>query len=422
MSAFVFPSPFQVGTGAVLKGCCGLLAGIGAMTLPLVAADWPQLLGPARDGSVVMPEGKALIEPEAVWDRALGSGFAGPVVADGRVIIAHREGDEQCVDAVDAGTGVLLWQFKRPTDYTDSFGFDNGPRGVPAVADGRVFVHGADGIVDALELASGKLLWSVDTEAEFASPQGYFGRACSPLVVDGLVLLTPGGEKDGRPAGVVALEAKSGQVRWQSVADEAGYASPMSLPGGRLLCWMRNQLWVLETATGAVQTSRPLRSRMDASVNAAQPLRLGDDRVLISAGYGVGLHALKLPSLEPIWQKEGLLDCHYSSPVSGGQAVIFGFDGRQEMGQTLRCVDVEAREKRWQSDVVPGGTLIRVGAQLLVVTEQGELWVVAASSDRLEVLHRVQILGANHRSHPAYADGLLFARDRDRLVAVKVHQ
>lgn len=399
-----------------------LLGGWLGNALAVAAADWPQLLGPARDGSVAMPAGKKGIEPEVIWDREVGSGFAGPVVVEGKVIQAHREGDELHVDAVDAASGVLVWRFSRPTDYTDSFGFDDGPRGVPAVAEGKVFVHGADGLLDALEFETGKALWSVDTQAEFASPPGYFGRACSPLVVAGRVILTPGGEKDGQPAGVVALDLQDGRLIWQSVADEAGYASPLSLPGGRLLCWMRNELWVLEAATGAVLASRPLRSRMDASVNAAQPLLLGEDQVLISAGYGVGLHVLKLPALEPVWQKEGLLDCHYSSPVAGPGQRVFGFDGRQEMGQTLRGVDLAQRDKRWQSEVVPGGTLIRVGDQLLAVTEQGELWVVAATADRFEVLHRVQILSANHRSHPAYADGVLFARDRARLVAVRVHQ
>ncbi len=394
-----------------------LLAG----ALPMAAADWPQLLGPARDGSVAAPAGKSLIEPVVVWDRPLGSGFGGPALAQGRVVIAHRDGDELKVEALDAATGVMLWRFARPTDYADSFGFDDGPRGVPAIADGRVFVHGADGVLDALDFDSGARLWSVDTRVAFGSGQGFFGRACSPLVVDGRVILTPGGLKDGKPAGVVAFTATDGSLLWQSVEDEAGYASPAALPDGRLLCWMRNQLWLLEADSGAVVASKPLRSRMDASVNAAQPLLLDGQRVLISAGYGVGLHVLKLPGLEAEWQSDRLLDCHYSSPVRGDNGLVFAFDGRQEMGQTLCAIDLTAREKRWQTGSVPGGTVIRVGGHLLAVTEQGELWVVAAA-DKLDIAHRVQILGAGHRSHAAFADGVLFARDGRQLVAVRVFE
>lgn len=388
---------------------------------PLQAGDWPQLLGPARDGVVpAAPSPTSLAQPEVLWERALGSGFAGPAVADGRLVIAHREGDEMRVDAVDAATGALLWRFSRPTNYADSFGFDDGPRGVPAIAHGRVWVHGADGVLDALDFVTGAALWSVDTQTLFGSPQGYFGRACSPLVLEGRVILTPGGTMDGKAAGVAAFAVEDGRTLWHSVEDEAGYASPVALPDGHLLCWMRNRLWLLEADNGAVVASRPLRSRMDASVNAAQPLLLDGGRVLLSAGYGVGLHVLKLPSLELDHQQENLLDCHYSSPVRGQGGLVFGFDGRQETGQTLRCVDLDTGEIRWQSERVPGGTLIRAGGCLLAVTEQGELWVVEASAPRFHVLHRVQILRAGHRAHPAFADGVLFARDGRQLVAVRV--
>lgn len=389
--------------------------------LELSAADWPQLLGPARDGVVEAPAGKRLVEPELVWDRELGTGFAGPVVAGGRVVIAHRLGDELVVEAVDAATGVLLWTFKRDTDYVDSFGFDNGPRGVPAIAGGRVFVHGADGVLDALDLETGKALWRVDTVRDYESPQGFFGRACSPLVMGDRVVITPGGSRGGRPAGVVAFDAASGRPVWESVADEAGYASPVAAGSGQVLCWMRNEVWLLEAGSGAVIARRRLRADTEASVNACQPVLLGGGRVLLSAGYDVGMHVLRLPGLEPEWRKGGLLDCHYGTPVLEGEA-LFGFDGRQETGQTLRRIDLGAKEKRWQSNPVPGGTLVRVGGHLLVVTEQGELWVLSTGAESFEPLHQVQILRSGHRAHPAFADGMLYARDGRQLVAVRVFE
>lgn len=397
------------------------MAGSLVLCPALCAGDWPQLLGPGRDGVVEAPAGKKLVEPQPVWDRDLGTGFAGPVVEGGRVVVAHRLGDELVVEAVDAATGVLLWTFKRATDYVDSFGFDDGPRGVPAAADGRVFVHGADGVVDALDLETGVALWQVNTVKDYGSPQGFFGRACSPLVMGGRVIVTPGGKAGGQAAGVVALDAATGKQVWQAVEDEAGYASPVAVGEKQVLCWMRNEVWLLGADRGEVLSRRRLRADMEASVNAAQPVLLGGDRVMLTAGYDVGLHVLKLPGLEPLWEKSGLLDAHYGTPVPGGGRV-FGFDGRQEMGQTLRCIDLESREKRWQSRSVPGGTLIRVGAHLLVVTEQGELWVVPTEAQAFSPVHEVQILRSGHRAHPAFADGLLFARDGKQLVAVRVFE
>jgi hypothetical protein len=122
-----------------------------------------------------------------------------------------------------------------------------------------------------------------------------------------------------------------------------------------------------------------------------------------------------------VWVKSGLLDAHYGTPVIDGET-LFGFDGRQEMGQTLRCIDLTAQEKRWQSSSVPGGTLIRVGAHLLVVTEQGELWVIPTDAKTFDPLHQVQILRSGHRAHLAFAEGLLYARDGQQLVAVRVFE
>ncbi|MCB1228519.1 MAG: PQQ-binding-like beta-propeller repeat protein, partial [Verrucomicrobiales bacterium] len=282
-----------------------------------------------------------------------------------------------------------------------------------------VIVHGAEGRVDALNLEDGRALWQRDLAADFESPSGFFGRACSPLIVGERVILTPGGQAQGRPVGVVALEAGTGATLWQGVEDEAGYASPVALPGGEILCWMRNGLWRVALEDGAVRASRDLRSAMDASVNAAQPVLWGDDRVLVTAAYGVGLHALQLKTLIEDWEEEGLMDCHYSTPVRKGD-LLFGFHGRQETGQVLRCVNLPTRQVVWESERVPGGTVLVAGEDVVVVTEQGELWVVPVAAESFTPRLRVQILRSGHRSYPAYADGVLYARDDRRVVAVRL--
>ncbi len=404
---------------SILTILCALPAWVGTLR----GSDWPQFMGPDRTGAVAgsLPDQFAVAGPPVVWERDLGSGFAGPVIADGKTILFHRQGDEAVVEACDAASGVMLWQFTYLTDYVDGFGFDNGPRGTPAVAAGRVFVHGAEGMLHAIDLESGKLLWKVDTAASFGSGQGFFGRACSPLVVKDRVIITPGGTKDGRPAGVVAFDVKEGHLVWQSVEDEAGYSSPIIVSGNpeRVLCWMRNKLWLLDALTGEVVAAQPLRSSEDASVNAAQPVACGQDRYLISAGYGVGANLVQLPGMEFVWQKKGLFDSHYSSGVLHA-GHLYGFEGRQERGQTLRCIDVEKGALNWDGDSVPGGTIIAVGDKLLAVTEQGELWLIRATPEKCDVLSKAQILRAGHRSFPAFANGILYARDGRKVVAVKV--
>lgn len=407
-----------------------LIVSLIALSSLCSAADWPQFLGPTRNG--LAGEGEKALpdkfdsEPKAIWQKKLGSGFAGPAVVDGKVIVFHREGDEVLIESLYATDGSPQWKFSAPTDYQDSFGFDNGPRATPTVADGKVFAHGADGMLFALDFKTGKLLWKFDSKAETNSPQGFFGRACAPLVVGSHVILTTGGTHMGKPAGIVALEAATGNLVWQSVEDEASCSSPIKYGDPkepRLLCWMRNELWSLDATTGKVRHHKRLRSDMDASVNAATPISVGKGGYFLSAGYGVGGSRW---ALEPDDEKfegdplnRGLFESHYSTPVFSGSH-IYGFNGRQEQGQTLRCIDIQEGKLKWDSPKVPGGTLLIVGDKLICMTEQGELWIVKASPDKFEQLISTQILRAGHRSYPAYSDGVVFARDGEKLVAVKL--
>jgi outer membrane protein assembly factor BamB len=403
-----------------------------ATTLALIsnlapAADWPQFLGPQRNGGADTKE-EALPDTfpgdlKPLWEKSAGSGFAGPVVADGKVILFHREGSDMTTEALDAATGKPLWRSTYISDYVDGFGFDNGPRAVPAVAGDRVFTFGPEGRVTAMDLSTGKETWHYDTASALGSPQGYFGRAPSPIVVGGKVIIGAGGSLEGKPAGLVALDAATGKVAWTGVDDEAGYASPVMVDDQRLLAWMRNQLWLVNTSDGSVITSRKLRAEIDASVNAATPIPCGDSRWLISAGYDVGAHLLGVmeSSFAEIWHQEDTLDCHYATPVRVG-AHIYGFHGRQESGRMkLRCLEVATGKMVWEApDGIPGGTLIAVGDKLLIVTEQGELWIVRASPEKFDRLTAIQITRAGHRSHAAYANGILYARDAEKLVAVKL--
>jgi outer membrane protein assembly factor BamB len=395
------------------------------LSLSCHAADWPQFLGPNRDGSAAVSEKPVDGREEAVtlWKKELGSGFAGPVIVNGQVIVFHREGDEMVTEALKAADGQTVWKHSYTTDYRDSFGFDNGPRAVPAIIDRMVFTHGPEGRVEALKLADGSLVWSFDTVKQVGSPQGFFGRACSPLVMDGKVLLNVGGE-DG--AGIIALDAKDGHLLWKATTHEAGYASGVVMPGDASVAafFTRNGISVLQAADGKVLADERLRAEMEASVNAATPLACGDGRLFFSACYDVGGGIWQWDKakkvLTNVWNKGDALDCHYSTPV-WHDGHLYGFHGRQESGAVLRCVSGADGTVKWEAPMsVPGGTLIRVQEKLLVVTERGELWVVKAEPAKFELLSTTQIMGLRHRSHAAFADGVLFARDSDKMVAVKV--
>ena len=384
------------------------------------AQDWPQFLGPARDGRYTgaplaadWPDGG----PRRLWSRPVGAGFAGPVVAGDRLILFHRVGGAEVVEALDAATGGVLWRYDYPTTYRDDFGFDEGPRSVPVVHGGRVYTFGAQGRLHAVDVETGAGVWQVDTHARYGVRKGFFGAAGSPLVEDGRVIANVG----GRRGGIVAFDAATGDELWTATTHEASYSSPAGgVFGGRrtALVFTRNGLVGLDPASGEVRFERRWRSRLGASVNAATPLVLGD-RVFISASYGAGAALLRVEggTLAEEWSGDDSMTNHYATAVERG-GVLYGYHGRQEYGPSLRAVDARSGAVRWSEDRFGAGTVTLAGDLLVILRESGELVLAEATPDAFRPLARAAILPGVVRAYPALAAGRLYARNTDTLVAV----
>jgi outer membrane protein assembly factor BamB len=385
----------------------------------LSAADWPQFLGPSRNG---VSDGTPLLEswpstgPRVVWRRQVGAGFAGPAVAGARVILFHRVAGEEVVESLDARTGATEWRYAYPTTYRDDFGFDEGPRAVPVVVGGRVYTFGAQGMLSAVDLTTGKKVWSVDTARRFEVPKGFFGQAGSPLVEDGRVLANIGGVDGVRNAGIVAFNADTGSVLWTATDHEASYSSPVTgVFGGRRLAlfFTRQALVGLDPSNGRVQFQRTWRSRSQNSVNAASPVIVGD-AVFVSATYETGATVLRVAgnTLEPLWANDDTLSNHYATSVYF-DGHLYGFHGRQEFGQSLRAVEFKTGKVKWSEERFLAGTVLLAGNRLVILRESGELVLAAASPEAFRPLARAQILRGAVRAYPALADGYLYARNSD---------
>jgi outer membrane protein assembly factor BamB len=388
------------------------------LTAAAVAADWPQFLGPQRNGTY--PSRVTAVSPKALWKKDVGAGFSGPAVAGTRLILFHRVANKEVVDCLDAATGERLWKFEYASTYRDDFGFDEGPRGTPAVADGRVYTHGAEGVLHALDLATGNKLWRVDTHTRFRAPKGFFGAAGSPLVDGRAVYLNVGGADD---AGLVAFDKASGAVLWTATKDEAGYSSPIAatVDGVRsILCFTRAGLVAADPATGKVRFQFPWRSRSQASVNAAVPVVAGN-LVLLSASYDTGAVLLQVAAnqLTKLWSSDEALSSHYASSVYK-EGYVYGFHGRQEYGQSLRCIELRSGKVQWNVDGYGAGTVTLAGDRLLIVRENGEVVIAAADARAYRPEAKSQTLSGTIRSYPAIAQGRLFVRNENQLAAYAV--
>jgi outer membrane protein assembly factor BamB len=337
--------------------------------------------------------------------------------------VFFRSGGQELVESWNAGTGAKLWSAGSPTSYRDDFGFDEGPRSAVAVAGGLVFSHGAEGLLQALDLTTGKRLWSVATMEKYGVEKNFFGAAGTPLVYADLVMLNVGG-KNG--AGIVAFGATTGREVWKATNDEASYSSGTvaKLNGTPHAIFLtRNGLAAIELPSGKVVQQVRWRSRSRASVNAAAPLVVGDE-LFLSASYGTGATVLKAQGAQwkQLWASDEAMSNHYSTCVCR-DGFLYGFHGRQEEGQALRCVEWKTGKVMWSVDGFGAGTAtLTEKGRLLIVRENGEL-VVAEPSPRAYTGRSLgRALPPVVRAYPAVAGEMVFLRNETAIAAYRLSE
>jgi outer membrane protein assembly factor BamB len=400
-------------------------------TLTASAGDWPQWLGPHRDGStaeIVAPwKGKL----EVVWQHPIGEGNSSPVVAEGRVFFHAKVKDknEEEVIAYDAKSGKELWRTTYPRAEFQSL-YGNGPRGTPAVVDGKVYTFGITGVLTCFEAASGKIIWQVDTLKDFNAPKLFFGVAGSPLVEGDKVLVNVGAPG----ASIVAFDRNTGKVVWKTRDDKASYSSPIAFGEGKTrqaIFLTARGLVSLNPADGSTWWEFPLVDRLLES--STTPVRAGDMLVGSSITYGsAGLH-LETKDTKPAYQQEWTnkdLTCYFSTPVAVGKDQLYMVTGklpnplapRTPPAATLHCVEAKTGKILWSRPKVGEyhASLLRTGDdKLLMLEEFGDLVLLQPDAKEYKELARTKVCGKTW-AHPALANGLLYLRDEKDVLCVRL--
>ena len=381
------------------------------------AGDWPQFLGPKRDGvadeSSIASWGKD--GPKKLWSRDVGEGFAGPVVAGDDLVVFHRVANEDLVECLDPATGKEKWKFSYATNYDDPLGKGNGPRATPTIRGDAVVTIGADGSLHCLDRATGKKRWARLVTKEYKVPQSYFGVGSSPLVLADRVLVNVGAKK----AGIVAFALADGKELWTATDDGPSYSSPIEVAidgAPRVLFFTRNGPVYLDPSDGKVLYSSRWRARYDASVNAATPLMIGE-KAFLSTSYETGALMLELSknSAKALWDSEEVMTNHFNTCVVW-KGLLFGCDGRQEAGPSFRCADPATKKVLWDVPRFGCGTMALAGDTIVVLKESGELLLVQADGKQYRELAKANVFDAGPcRAQIAIAQGKLFARDNAKL-------
>jgi outer membrane protein assembly factor BamB len=278
-----------------------------------------------------------------------------------------------------------------------------------------VYTVSRDARVFCLDGATGKMIWGRELSKDLGLKSPEWGFAGSPLLWGSRVVLNLG------TAGV-ALDQATGRTVWDTGAEPSGYASPVlyTRAGGKptLAMFGAKGFLARDAATGAALWDYPWETQYN--INAADPL-IADGKAFITSGYGRGCALLDISKDQPreLWTGKAV-SSQFSSVVLW-KGCLYGVNGNVGRGD-VRCLDFQTGEMKWSDEGSLGfGSLILADGKLIVLSEKGELAVVAASPDGCNALLRGRVLGGTCWTPPVLCDGLIYCRnDRGDLACVRV--
>jgi outer membrane protein assembly factor BamB len=379
-------------------------------TAVLPSGDFSQFLGSDRSGILAgIPLGRDWegSPPRAIWQQPIGLGWSAFAVSGQHAITQEQRREDELIVCYELLTGRALWAHTNHVRFSETLGGD-GPRATPTIHEGRVYAVGATGILDCLEESTGRLIWSRDVLGENNLSNISWGKSCSPLLVNGLVVVTGG---DQREKSLLAYEAATGKPAWQAGRDSASYCSP-------LLATVSGQEQIVMVNAHSVTGHDPRRGEIlweypwpDKFAKATQPLVIDTNRVFIAAGYGVGCVMLKIDrsaagewSAVALWKNRNLKPKFTNLVRRGGY--VYGLDDG-----VLTCVNLEQGNREWKEGRYGHGQILLVDDLLLVQAESGDVALVEISPTKSQERARFPALKGKTWNNPVLLHDLLLVRN-----------
>lgn len=432
-------------------------------------SDWPRFLGPDHDA--ISTETPLLSEwppggPEKVWEVAMGEGYTSPAIVGDRLVIFHAIDGRETIECLERESGKRFWIHDYPVEYRDRYGFADGPRASPVVADGVVVTLGVTSRVHALDLETGEILWEIDLRSRYHVPQDFFGAGSSPLILGDKVIINVGGKAEAfdpadarrerlaklasKGVSVAAFDLRSGDERWR-VEDEwgASYASPTPavLHGQeKVLVYAGGEsdpavggLLCIDPETGTLHDRFPWRDEEYIQATGTSPVVIPDkNRAFITTCYpkgrplgGVMVEYDSEFHAKEVWKSDAFA-VHWMNPVLH-EGHLYGIDGERENNSRLVCVDAETGEEIWEEVLtwedrelaamqgrsnpmqlgILRASLLKTGKDFLCLGEVGTLMRLRLSPGGCDIEQQSQLFYAlNTWSLPVLSHGLLYVRQQ----------
>jgi outer membrane protein assembly factor BamB len=398
--------------------CALIVAVIAVLFAPGGAAqqastDWTQWRGPARDGAVPSFTAPQQWPARLVqrWKVDVGLGYATPLVAGNRVYMFTRQGDNEVMSALDAGSGKALWQTRYPAPFTmhsAAVPHGPGPKSTPVLANGRLYAIGMTGVVTAFDAATGKQLWQKPGSEPVPM---YTSHSFSPVIDGAHVIFHVGGHNQGA---LTAFDVNTGDVKWRWAGDGPGYGSPIiaELDGTRQIVTItQGKLVGIDPATGSLLWERPFVS--GNFTNAITPVLYG--QTIIVSGNGGPTHAVSVARkgnqwvTETVWENPDIPLRFSNGVVSGDRFVSLS---TRNSGQYF-SVDAKSGKTVWLSEPRQAGNaaIQKAGDLIFSLEDDGELVVIRNSAAAFEPQRRYKVADTATWTQPVISGNRIFVKD-----------
>lgn len=381
-------------------------------------SSFPQFYGPNRDG--VLPGPRLATNwtanpPQVVWRKSVGAAWSGFVIVGGMCLTQEQRGEDECVVAYSSKTGDQLWAHSEAARYYTTIAGE-GPRATPTIVSNRVFTFGATGILNCLDLATGRRIWSRDVVKESGGTVPQWGATSSPLVVDDLVVVHGG---VGGSHSLFAFRADDGAPVWKGGTGPS-YSTPLRatlVDTPQVLAFNDGSISGHDPRTGATLWQGAWGN---GNVVCASPLVVSSNRVLFSSGYGVGAELLELSrktnggiAVERVWKSIRMKAKFAHMFVRDG--CVFGLDDGM-----FACVDLKDGSQKWKEGRHGHGQGLLVGDLYLLMAESGELVLLRPTPEASNELARFRVFNSKTWNPIALAGDLLLVRNDREAVCLRL--
>lgn len=399
---------------------------------PVLADDWTSYRGAGSDGEsmeTITAVDWAARGPNVVWKTKTPLGFSSFAVADSKAFTVTGEtGKETCV-ALDAATGHEVWRYSMGSSKYEQGGGNagapnnrggDGPRSTPTFSEGKIYVYDSYMVLHCLSADTGKLEWKQDIIADYAGRNIKWLNASSPVVHGSSVFVGGGGEGQT----FLAFNKSDGSLLWKSGDEKITHATPTLTTikdQVQAIFFVQSGLVSLDVATG----KELWRCEFPYSVSTAASPVVDGDRVYCSAGYGVGAGLFKVngsATAEELWFKSNELMNHWSTPVIHNGHLYGLYEFKKYGKAPLQCVDLSTGEIKWKERGYGPGNCILVGDKLVVLSDAGEVSIVAANPDGYNEIARAKVLSGKCWSTPAFSNGKIYVRSTEEAACIDLGQ